>query len=72
MEYPESRVKRLPLEEAVKEAANQNFDCDTRKGLGNTEDDRTMYLDEARFLLAKHGQNYDPEFDDHHLVVVAA
>ena len=58
------KVVKMPLEEAVIKAAEQNFRVDVKRGLekesewGNLQD---LYKEEARYLLVTTGENYLPE-----------
>lgn len=56
----------LPLEEAVVEAARQNYERDVRNGLLD-EDYGIVYPEyetEARSLLEQTGENFKPEAPD--------
>ena len=63
--------KFLPLEDAVKEAAEQNFQVDLRneltEGTWETLDaaEKETYLDEARHLMQTTGENYFPVLEGH-------
>lgn len=63
----------LPYEEAVFNTAVQNYVVDQRIDELSMTDTWEMhalrYLEEARTLLHKHGENYAPSFDDHDLIV---
>lgn len=68
----EFRKKAYPLDEAVRVAAEQNFNRDVRCKLvrrSEWESERAMYEEEARHLLATSGQNYDPENGEPLIVV---
>lgn len=58
-------IKKLPLEEAIKEAVEQNIAHDIRLGVAfeherSEEEFLKSYQEEARHLLTKTGQNYKP------------
>lgn len=60
-----TQVKVLPLEEAVKLAAEENFSRDRRMGLSPRRSEMPVYLEEARELLLNTGENYLPEYSGH-------
>lgn len=65
--------KELPLEQAVQEAAEQNWNVDLAKGLVHEEDkpeEFADYLEEARHLLETTGENYLPESTVFHHIVL--
>lgn len=62
----------LPLEDAVREAAKQNFLCDRKKGLVSLrewQEQKAIYEAEARAILLETGENYLPENGEAHIVV---
>lgn len=65
----------LPMEEAVELAVKENIERDRRCGLLKSifvsPDERAVYEEEAEYLLRTTGENYEPEYSDHHLIVVA-
>lgn len=66
-------VKReLSLENAVREAAKQNFLVDRRKGLvwlHEWSSSQQEYEKEARAVLLQTGENYLPENGEPHIVL---
>jgi len=69
-----TQTMRLPMEAAVGLSAFENLERDVRMGLIDyilTEEDLRIYKDEARELMETMGENYDPEFPDHHRVILS-
>jgi len=62
----------LPLEEAISLAAKENFARDLRVGCIDAAESMDIYIEEARHLLTTTGENYEPEFEDHHMIFVKA
>ena len=65
--------KPLLLEDAVREAALQNFQCDVKRKLCRSSEWKQMkasYEEEARYLLTETGENYLPEFNEPHIVLL--
>lgn len=63
------------LDLAVKAAAKQNFERDTRAGRvlwNNAAREMAEYEEEARFLLEDSGENYYPDYPDHPHIVYRA
>ena len=65
----------LPMKEAIELAVKENIERDRRCGLLKSTlvspDERAMYEKEAEHLLRTTGENYSPEYPDHHRIVVA-
>ena len=74
-----------PTEELILKAAKQNLDRDIRIGLMGEafedlkpvtswdnlpEDEKKIYLEEAKVLLEDTGENYLPDYPDHELIKV--
>lgn len=53
------------IDDAMRAAANQNFDRDMRLGLDPTTDQLAVYMEEARYILDLNGENYVPDYPDH-------
>lgn len=76
--------EEVKMEDLVLKAAKQNLDRDVRRGLMYAvgkcpkvtcwedcpEDERRLYLEEARYLIKETGENYLPEFPDHEHIKV--
>lgn len=65
----------LPFEEAVIEAAKQNFERDNKFGLirrfeWNKKSVRDEYEEEAKIILTETGENYYPDFLNHKHIVL--
>jgi hypothetical protein len=65
----------LPLKQAVELAVKENIERDRRCGLLESvlvsPDERAIYEKEAEHLLRTTGENYTPEYADHHHIMVA-
>ena len=63
----------LPFNEAVEQAARQNYYVDRRRHnlpIGTKwKDVAAEYLEEARAVLKETGENYLPEYGEPHIVV---
>lgn len=68
-------IVTLPFSDALELAVKENIERDRRVGLLKSPlvspDDRAMYEEEAEHLLRTTGENYEPEYADHHRIVVA-
>lgn len=61
------------LEKAVETAARQNFERDVWLDLVDEQDweeEKENYLSEARHILLTTGENFEPDFEDHDLIVL--
>lgn len=61
------------LQQAVEAAAKQNFERDVWLDIVDEEDweeEKQTYLDEARHILTTTGENYEPDFEEHDLIVL--
>ena len=65
----------LPIGEAVELAVKENIERDRRRGLLKSifvsPVERAIYEEEAKYLLRTTGENYTPEYADHHHIMVA-
>lgn len=64
----------LPMKEAIELAVKENIERDRRCGLLKgtlSQDERAIYEEEAKYLLRTTGENYTPEYADHHHITVA-
>lgn len=61
----------LPLSEAIDLATKENIERDQRKGLlplDIPDETREIYREEATALLNNDGENYEPDYPDHHMI----
>lgn len=63
----------LSFNEAVELAVKQNIERDQRHGLISdpiSEEEKSIYREEAEYILKETGENYQPDFPDHQLIKV--
>ena len=65
------KIIYLDYDEAIELATRENIECDQRGKLLSEvvpQEELEIYEDEAAEMLARFGENFDPEYPDHHKI----
>ena len=68
-----SNIRVLPLDDAVELSCKENIERDQRVGvlpLAVSPEEKKLYLEEAREVLRLYGENFLPDYPDHHVIRV--